>query len=109
MSREISLTEAKAKLNALVAWAQENDDEIVLQRRGKPAGLIVPFEYQEEFAKMRERRRREKAIARLQQIAAQVQADNSDLTQEDADRMADEVTREAIEGLRERGAISFAE
>lgn len=52
---------------------------------------------------------REKAIERLRQIAAEIQAENKDLRQEDADRIADEVTRDAIERLRQRGAITFAE
>lgn len=107
MSKAVSVTEAKAKLSELVAWASENDDTVVIENRGKPAALIVPFSYDEELQALKEQKRRQALLKRLQKLAHQVQAQNRDLTMEQAEALADEITRDAIESLQEKGVVTF--
>lgn len=107
MARTVSITEAKAKLNSLMKWAVKNEDGVIVQSRGYPQVVIIPFNEYEELQKLKERARRQAAIARLQEIAKEVQAQNQDLTEEEADTLADEVTREAIEQLVTKGKARF--
>ena len=46
MAKTLSLSEAKAKLNALVDDIEQRDEEVVITRNGRPAALLQsPDEY----------------------------------------------------------------
>ena len=51
--------------------------------------------------------RRQEGLAQLRALAQEVQARNQDLTEEEADRVADTVVREAIDRLIEKGAFIY--
>lgn len=107
MARTISATEAKAKLSALINWAIENKDEVVVESRGRPKAVIIPYEAYEQFNELREHERRRQLLAQLEELAAQVQARNQDLTAEAADELADRFSREVIEEMVEEGKINY--
>lgn len=109
MSKAVSVTEAKAKLSELIAWATENDDTVVIENRGKPAALIVPFSYDEALQALREKMRRQAVLARLETLAARVQAQNTDLSGTEAEVLADEITREALDKLQAAGKLTLGE
>src|SRR5437016_943947 len=56
-----------------------------------------------------ERIRREKLLADLHRLQAQVSARNADLTDEQADALADEISRDAINELIRKGRIRYAD
>jgi len=46
MAKTLSLSEAKAKLSALVDDIEQRDEEVVITRNGRPAAVLVsPDEY----------------------------------------------------------------
>ena len=65
MTRSVSATEAKAKLADLMRWAVKTGDDVIIQSRGYPQVVIVPFKEYEEIQALKERARRAAAVARL--------------------------------------------
>lgn len=53
------------------------------------------------------KQRRAAALERIQRLQAQVSARNQDLTAEQAEAIAEELSQAAIKSLRERGEVSF--
>ncbi len=53
------------------------------------------------------RKRRIAALNRIRSLQATVSARNTDLSPEEAEDIAEELSRAAIETLRERGEVSF--
>jgi len=109
MAKTVSSTEAKVNLGSIMDWAVENQDNVVVESRGKPRVVIVPFEAFEEYKRFREQARREAAFKRLAEIAQEVQAKNEDLSPEAADELAEEITREAVNHLVAKGKVTFQE
>ncbi len=107
MTRSVSATEAKAKLGDLMKWAVKTGDDVIIQSRGYPQVAIVPFKEYEEMQVLKERARRAAAIARLQELAREVQAQNEGLTLDEADAIADEISRTAIDQLAAKGMVKF--
>lgn len=56
---------------------------------------------------MPDRKARAEAIAKLQRLALEVQAQNTDLTLEEADAIADEISRAAMDQLVAKGLVRF--
>ena len=109
MTRSVSATEAKATLSDLMKWAVRTGGDVIIQSRGYPQVVIVPYKEYEEMRELKERARRVAAIAELREIALEIQARNADLTPDEAEALADEVTRAAIDQLVEKGKIRFEE
>jgi prevent-host-death family protein len=107
MARTISATEAKAKLSSLIEWAIKNKDEVVVESHGTPKAAIVPYETYEQFKELREKAHRRQLLAKLEELADQVQARNQDLTVEAAGELADRFSHEVIEEMVEEGKINY--
>lgn len=107
MPKTVSVSEAKNKLSAMLQWAVENGDEVVVESRGEPKAVILPYEDYEELLALREKARRREALRQLEALAAQVQERNADLSAEEAERLADEISRETIERMVEEGKVRF--
>lgn len=61
--------------------------------------MIIPYEDYALLQDAREQRRRQMALDELRQIALAVSANNEQMTAVEADELADEIVREAIENL----------
>jgi prevent-host-death family protein len=109
MPKTISVSEAKNKLSAILDWAVENEDEVIIASRGRPKAVILSFDEFEAVATLREKARRQAALARMQELAAAVQASNQDLSPEAAEQLADDITRETIERMTNEGKVSFTQ
>jgi len=109
MPKTISVSEAKNKLSAMLEWAVENQDEVVVASHGQPKAVILSYAEYELFRQLREKERRQAALQRLQELAAASQARNQDLTPEEAEALADEVTRETIKRMEAEGKVSFTQ
>lgn len=107
MLRTVTATEAKAKLADLMKWAMKTGDSVLVQSRGNPQVVIVPFSEYEELQRAKERNRRAEAMARLQAYARENQTLNQDMTSEAAEELAEETTTEAIAQLAAKGRIHF--
>ncbi len=107
MIKTVSATEAKAKLSDLMKSAVQSGDSVIIQSRGYPQVVIVPYTEYEELQRLKERARRSEAIIRLQQIAREAQNRNEDMTADAAEALAEEISGEAIENLVRKGVIQF--
>ena len=88
MPRTVSSSEVQNNFGAMLQWAEENNDEVVIERRGKPAGVIIAYEGYKEVMLLRERERRRKVFARIESIRKEVAEQNPDLSAEEAYRLA---------------------
>jgi len=107
MQKTVSATEAKAKLSDLMKWAVKTGDSVVIQSRGYPQVVIVPFTEYQKLRKAKEDIRRTQVIAQLQEIAREMQTANLDLSAKEAETIAEEISRAAIEQLEAKGQVSF--
>jgi prevent-host-death family protein len=99
MSKTVTATEAKNKLGSIMAWVVNNQDEVIIENRGNPHVVLVPYDEYDKLKGLREQVRRAEAWARLQQVAQEVQGKNRDLTSEEADELADRFVREVINDI----------
>lgn len=93
----------------MLKWAVENQDEVVVESRGRPKAVILPYAEYVMFQSLREKERRQAALQRLQELATANQALNQDLTPEEAEEIADEVTRETIERMAAGDKVTFTQ
>ena len=107
MDRVVTATEAKARLGELMRRAIDTGDAVIVESRGKPQVALVPYEEYERLQKLKQRARREEALAQLRELAREVQAQNLDLSEDEAASIAYELTREAIESLAAQGKVRF--
>jgi|SRR5579884_3592946 len=107
MVTAISATEAKNRFGAVLDRVAEGGDEIIVERQGKPQAAIISIADFEDFQHLREQRRRQEAVETIRRVRAQVRARNLDLTDEEAEAIADSVTRDAVNALIAKGAIRF--
>ena len=99
MAKIVSSSEAQNNFGAVAQWAEENPEGVIVQRRGKPALALIAYEEYEEFQQLKDEQRRRKALAALEALRRDVQAQTPNLTEEEAYRAAgfsEEVIRETI-------------
>ncbi len=109
MPKTVSATYVKNKLGTVVSWVLENQDEVIVESRGEPTVVIMPFAEYERVQDLREQERLNQALARLRKLREEVRARNLDITtDEQALAVADEITRAVIDRLVETGQVRFA-
>jgi prevent-host-death family protein len=109
MPKTVSASEAKNNLGSLLKWVGKDDESVIVENRGAPAAAIISIAEYEQLQVLKEKARREEALAGLRQLRAQIQERNKDLTLEEADAIADEITRDAINSLIAKGTIWLEE
>jgi prevent-host-death family protein len=107
MPKTISVSEAKNKLSAMLDWAVQNKDGVIVESRGQPKAVILPYAAYEAYLSMREKEKRRAAMKRMEELAVIVQAQNQDLSPDEAEQFADEISRESIERMVEEGKVIF--
>jgi len=107
MPKTVSATEAKNRLGAIIGWVLQNKDEVIVESRGEPKVVVVPFSEYERLKGIREQVRRQEALAKLEKLREKVRARNQDLSGEEADALADRFSREIIEDMAREGKIKF--
>ena len=107
MPKTVSATEAKNRLGAIIGWVLQNKDEVIVESRGEPKVVVVPFSEYERLKEIREQVRRQEALAKLEKLREKVRARNQDFSGEEADALADRFSREIIEDMAREGKIKF--
>lgn len=107
MPRTVSAREAKNRLGAVVDWALANHDEVIVESRGRPTVVIMPFSEYEKVRALREEARRREALERMRELRDRALARNRDLAPEEGDALAERFTRELVEELAAEGKIRF--
>ncbi|MEZ4517136.1 MAG: type II toxin-antitoxin system Phd/YefM family antitoxin [Chloroflexota bacterium] len=107
MNRTVTATEAKARLSELMRWAVDSGNDVIVESRGAPQVVLVPFTEYTALQDLKERVRREDALAQLRALAQEVQAQNDDLSEDEIAQLADEISREAVQRLVDKGIVRF--
>lgn len=107
MSKTVSVSEAKNQLSAVMDWAVDNGEEVVVESRGEPKAVILSYREYQEFLALREQARRREALRQLAELAERMQALNADLSAEEVEQLAEEITRETFERMEAEGKIAF--
>ncbi|MDA0242422.1 MAG: type II toxin-antitoxin system Phd/YefM family antitoxin [Chloroflexi bacterium] len=94
-----SISQTRQNLSNFLNLVKDNQQDIIIQNRGEAEAVMIPFADYALLQEARERKRRQQAIAELRQIAQMVGERNASLSTEDAQKIADEITREAIHNL----------
>lgn len=105
--KTVSVSEARQQLNALVEWAIENQDGVVIEKYNKPKAVLISYEDFEKYQQIKAKEQQQAAWAALQALAQKVSDQNKNLTAEEADEVADSVVREAVASLEQKGQIRF--
>jgi prevent-host-death family protein len=107
MTRTVSTTEAKNSLNALMSWAEEHGEAVIVENHGKPRVAIIPAEQLDEFQTLKREAVRREALEWMRQYEAKHGNANSDLSAEDTNELAVEASREIVDDLVAHGTIRF--
>ena len=107
--KTVTATEAKNRLGALIGEVANGSGAIAIARHGRPSVVVVSAEEWAEASEMRERLRRKEAWEQLMELAREVSAQNADLTQEEADALADEIADEAVSRVVAKARLRWAE
>lgn len=108
MPKTVSASEAKNRLGSVMEWVRENRDEVIIENHGAPSVVVIAYDEYEQMLKLREAERRKQAWEQLQALREQVRARNQDITtEEEAIEIADEIVRDAVQSLIEKGKLRF--
>jgi antitoxin YefM len=77
MGRVLSLSEVKARLSQLVEEIQEDDEELVITRNGRPAAVLVSAQEFESWQETREIRRNRALVREIKRGLKQLQKGQS--------------------------------
>jgi prevent-host-death family protein len=102
MSRTVTATEAKNRLGALLAEAQ--DEPVIVEIRGAPKAAIISFDDLRKFEELQEAEVRRQSFKRLEQIRERIAARNADLSQEGAAALVERASNDIFEARRARRA-----
>lgn len=94
--KTVSATEAKNRLGAFLGEVSRGEDEVIIENHGKPTAVLLSYEVYRELREAQDRQRRRDAMEAIWRLRDEVRARNQDLTEEEADAIADDVGREAI-------------
>jgi prevent-host-death family protein len=95
----MSISQAREQFSVVIKKAKQNQGDVIIENRGQAEAVIIPYSDYTLLQEAREKQRRQKAIEALKKLAQEVGARNTEMTTEEADQVADEVTREAINNL----------
>ena len=109
MPKTVSANEAENMLGIVASWVLENQDEVIVEKEGEPTIVIMAYS---EYEKLKLRlwpEQRRQALQRLRTLREIVRARNTDLTDEEADALADRFSHEVVEDMVREGKIRFQE
>lgn len=109
MPKTVSATEAKNGLAALIGWVSRNRDEVIVESHGEPVAAIISYAEYESLKELREQARRRAALESLRGLRRRTLAKNADLTDEEADALADRFSHDLVDDLAARGLVRFEE
>ena len=107
MPRTVSASEAKTKFGAIVDWAVEAKDDVIVESHGQPRVVIITFEEYKEVLKLREEARRQSALLRLRNLRDSIRARNQDLDEEQAASLAVRFSREVVTEMVAEGKVLY--
>lgn len=105
MAKTVTATEAKNRLGALMAEAQ--DEPVIVEIYGAPKAAIISIDDLRKFEALQDAEERRQSIERLRAIREQIAARNADLSPEEAAAIIEQATEDIREMRRERRKVSL--
>ena len=102
MVRTISATEAKVNFGAVTQQVIDDGEPVVVESHGQPRVAIVPVQQLDRLEELEEQERRRVWLERARALRSRVLAKNADLTSEQAEQIADEIVRDAVDAIYEQ-------
>lgn len=109
MVRTISATEAKVNFGSVTRQVIDSGEPVIVESHGQPTVALVPAEHVDRLRALEDEQRRREWLERVRQLRARVRAKNQDLTDEQAAQLSDEIVRDAVDALFEKGIVRYAE
>lgn len=109
MVRTISATEAKVNFGAVTRQIIDSGEPVIVESHGQPTVALVPAEHVDRLRELEDEQRRREWLERMRQLRERVRAKNQDLTDEQAAQLSDEIVRDAVDALFERGVVRYVE
>jgi prevent-host-death family protein len=109
MVRTISATEAKVNFGAVTQQVIDDGEPVVVENHGQPRVAIIPVRQLDRLAELEEQERRRAWLERVRALRTRVREKNQDLTDEQAEQIADEIVRDAVDALYEKGIVRYAD
>ncbi len=108
MATTIPTDEIAERIGELLSRASHGED-VILERDGQTQAVIMSAAAYEDVRRLRDRdaERRRLAGEELFRLRERISARNMDLSEEQADEIADRAIRDAIDSLVERGDLVF--
>lgn len=88
MPKTVSSTEAQNNFGAVLQWAEQEKDEVIIEKRGKPSAVVMPYTAYEQVIALRKEEKKRKAVEALRAVRQRVQTNTQGLTAEKAYRLA---------------------
>lgn len=107
MPRTISASEAKTKFGAIVDWAVETQDDVIVESHGQPRAVIVSYTQYQQILALREQARQQNALQCLRKLRETVRARNQDLDEEQADAIADQISHQVVAKMVAEGKVLY--
>ena len=107
MSKKVSVSAARKSLSSILQWIVDSSEVVTVESRGKPKVAILSYTEYQEFLAFREQARRKEALRQLQELMERMWARNADLTPDEVEQLADEISRETIQRMIDEGKIFF--
>jgi hypothetical protein len=106
MATTIPADEIGERLGELLGLASKGQ-EVILERDGQAKAVVMSPEAYAEVQRLRDAERRRLAGEELFRLREEVRSRNRDLSEEQAEEIAGNVIRDAVDSLAERGALVF--
>jgi prevent-host-death family protein len=107
MPKHVSATEAKINLGAMMEWAAQEADEVIIESRGRPKAVLISYPVYQEVQQIQAALHREQALAQLEALAVTVQGREQALSSAEAEAAADRFVREVVREMIAEGRISY--
>jgi prevent-host-death family protein len=107
MTVVVSASEAKNNLGSLLSRVRKNEEAIIVENRGAPAAAIISITEFDMLQEMKERARREEALATLRAIRARLDELQKDMTQEEREAMIEELSNDVMDGVLAKTKLRF--
>jgi prevent-host-death family protein len=107
MTLNVSTSEAKAKLSSFLQQVVGNREEVIIENRGAPQAVLISYGSYEQYSTWRDQNRRQRALEELQELADSIQSRNQNLSETEADEMADRLSHDVIDEMVADGKINY--
>src|SRR5689334_14041114 len=105
--KTVSASEAKNRFGTLLGWVLTNKNEVIVKSHGEPKVVMMSFTEYEKLKELQEEQRRRDALARLEQVRERVRARNQDVSEQEAEELADRFVRDVVDDMVKEGKITF--